>query len=150
MTQRERDRLVALRKADKRLITQKQAAQQTGLSERHLRRLLAKLRREGDQAVVHAARGRASNRKLSAKAEKQAVAILSQPVYAGFGPTLAAEYLEQAESPGGTRFGSGREGWRQSCRQAKQRLDEGLRSERQPARVASGAGIRRRPNDTQD
>ena len=95
MTQRERDRLVALRKADKKLITQKQAAQQTGLSERHLRRLLAKLRSEGDQAVVHAARGRASNRKLSAKAEKQAVAILSQPVYAGFGPTLAAEYLEQ-------------------------------------------------------
>ena len=47
MTQRERDRLVA--KAD--LITQKQAAQQTGLSERHLRRLLAK-RSEGDQAVV--------------------------------------------------------------------------------------------------
>ena len=85
MTQRERDRLVALRKADKKLITQKQAAQQTGLSERHLRRLLAKLRSEGDQAVVHAARGRASNRKLSAKAEKQAVAILSQPVYAGFG-----------------------------------------------------------------
>ena len=83
MTQRERDRLVALRKADKKLITQKQAAQQTGLSERHLRRLLAKLRSEGDQAVVHAARGRASNRKLSAKAEKQAVAILSQPVYAG-------------------------------------------------------------------
>ncbi len=95
MTQRERDRLVALRKADKKLITQKQAAQQTGLSERHLRRLLAKLRREGDQAVVHAARGRASNRKLSATAEKQAVAILSQPVYAGFGPTLAAEYLQQ-------------------------------------------------------
>ena len=62
MTQRERDRLVALRKADKKLITQKQAAQQTGLSERHLRRLLAKLRSEGDQAVVHAARGRASNR----------------------------------------------------------------------------------------
>ena len=95
LTQRERDRLVALRKADKKLITQKQAAQQTGLSERHLRRLLAKLRSEGDQAVVHAVRGRASNRKLSAKAEKQAVAILSQPVYAGFGPTLAAEYLEQ-------------------------------------------------------
>lgn len=95
MTQRERDRLVALHKADKKLITQKQAAQQTSLSERHLRRLLAKLRSEGDQAVVHAARGRASNRKLSAKAEKQAVAILSRPVYAGFGPTLAAEYLQQ-------------------------------------------------------
>ena len=42
-----------------------------------------------------AARGRASNRKISAKVEKQAVAILSKPLYAGFGPTLAAEYLQQ-------------------------------------------------------
>ena len=95
MTQRERDRLVALNKADKRLITQKQAAQQIGLSERQVRRLLAKLRSQGDRAVIHAARGRASNRKISAKVEKQAVAILSKPLYAGFGPTLAAEYLQQ-------------------------------------------------------
>ena len=85
MTQRERDRLVALKKADKKLITQKQAAQQSGLSERQLRRLLAKLRGQGDQPVIHAARGRCSNRKISAQVEKQAVALLSQPEYAGFG-----------------------------------------------------------------
>ena len=95
MTQRERDRLVALNKADKKLITQKQAARQIGLSERQVRRLLAKFRSQGDQAVIHGARGRASNRKISAKVEKQAIAILSRPLYAGFGPTLAAEYLEQ-------------------------------------------------------
>ena len=95
MTQRERDRLVALNKADKKLITQKQAAQQIGLSERHVRRLLAKLRSQGDRAVIHAARGRASNRKISAKVEKRAAAILSKPLYADFGPTLAAEYLQQ-------------------------------------------------------
>ncbi len=77
MTQRERDRLVALKKADKKLITQKQAAQQIGLSQRQCRRLLAKLRSEGDQAVIHAARGRSSNLRISAKLEKQAVAILS-------------------------------------------------------------------------
>ena len=70
MTQRERDRLVALKKADKKLVTQKQAAQQLGLSERQIRRLLAKLRSEGDRAVIHAARGRASNRKISAQVEK--------------------------------------------------------------------------------
>ena len=48
MTQREPGRLVALRKADQKLITQKQADQQTGLGERQLRRLLAKLRNQGD------------------------------------------------------------------------------------------------------
>ena len=36
MTQREHDRLVALKKADKKLITPKQAAQQTGLGKREL------------------------------------------------------------------------------------------------------------------
>ena len=95
MTQRERDRLVALNKADKKLITQKQAAQQIGRSERQLRRLLAKPRSQGDRAVIHGARGRASNRNISAKVEKQVVAILSKPLYAGFGPALAAEYLQQ-------------------------------------------------------
>ena len=95
MTQRERGRLVALSKADKKLITQKQAAQQIGLSERQCRRLLAKLRSEGEQAVIHAARGRSCNRRISATVEKQAVAILSQAAYAGFGPALAAEYLQQ-------------------------------------------------------
>jgi hypothetical protein len=34
-----------------------------------------------------------SNRKINADTEQKAIAILSQPVYRGFGPTLAAEYL---------------------------------------------------------
>ena len=38
-------------------------------------------------------RGLPSNRKISADTEQEAVAILSQPVYRGFGPTLASEYL---------------------------------------------------------
>jgi transposase len=95
MTQAERDRLVALKKAKKKLITQKQAAEEIGVTERQVRRLLRKLRRKGDQAVIHELRGRASNRKLSAEVERQAVAVLSDPVYRGFGPTLAAEYLHK-------------------------------------------------------
>ena len=95
MTQAERDRLVALQKAKKKLITQKQAAEEIGVTERQVRRLLRKLRRKGDQAVIHELRGRASNRKLSAEVEQQAVAVLSDPVYRGFGPTLAAEYLHK-------------------------------------------------------
>jgi hypothetical protein len=93
MTQAERDRLVALKKAKKKLITQKQAAEELGITERHLRRLLRELNRRGDQVVAHGLRGLPSNRKISADTEKEAVAILSQPVYRGFGPTLASEYL---------------------------------------------------------
>ena len=95
MTQAERDRLVALKKAKKKLITQKQAAEEIGVTERQVRRLLRKLGRKGDQAVIHELRGRASNRKLSAKVERQALAVLSDPVYRGFGPTLASEYLHK-------------------------------------------------------
>ena len=95
MTQAERDRLVALKKAKKKLITQKQAAEEIGVTERQVRRLLRKLRRKGDEAVIHELRGRASNRKLSAEVERQALAVLSDPVYRGFGPTLAAEYLHK-------------------------------------------------------
>ena len=93
MTQAERDRLVALKKAKKKLITQKEAAEELGITERHVRRLLRQLKRRGDQVVAHALRGLPSNRKISADTEQEAVAILARPVYRGFGPTLAAEYL---------------------------------------------------------
>ncbi|MDQ2949242.1 MAG: ISNCY family transposase [Acidobacteriota bacterium] len=93
MTQKERDRLVALKKAKKKLITQKQVAAELGISERQVRRMLQSLKERGDKAVVHAARGRRSNRKIAAAVEQRAVAILSREVYQGFGPTLAAEYL---------------------------------------------------------
>jgi len=95
MTQAERDRLVALKKAKKKLITQKQAAEEIGVTERQVRRLLRKLRRKGDRAVIHELRGRASNRKLPVEMEQRAMAVLAEPVYRGFGPTLAAEYLHQ-------------------------------------------------------
>src|SRR5205809_5943585 len=95
MSQAERDRLEALKKAKKKLITQKQAAEEIGVTERQVRRLLRKLRRKGDRAVIHELRGRASNRKLPAELEQRAIAVLSDPVYRGFGPTLAAEYLHQ-------------------------------------------------------
>jgi DNA-binding Lrp family transcriptional regulator len=93
MTQAERDRLVALKKAKKKLITQKQAAEELGITERHVRRLLRALKRRGDTAVVHALRGLPSNRKVDVETQREAVAILTRPVYRGFGPTLASEYL---------------------------------------------------------
>jgi transposase len=100
MTQKERDRLVALKKAKKKLITQREAAAEIGVSERQVRRMLRTLKERGDRAVVHAGRGRLSNRKIAEKVQRQAVEILSQDVYQGFGPTLAAEYLaKQHEVP---------------------------------------------------
>jgi hypothetical protein len=93
MTQDDRDRLVALKKAKKKLITQSEAAEELGVSTRQVRRLLCGLKKQGDKVVVHGLSGKPSNRKIEEKMERQAVRILSAPVYEGFGPTLASEYL---------------------------------------------------------
>lgn len=93
MTQKDRDRLVSLRKAKKKIITQRQAAEELDLSVRQIKRLLYGLKKRGDKAVIHGLRGKTSNRRIEEKVEKEAVKILSSPVYEGFGPTLAAEYL---------------------------------------------------------
>jgi len=93
MTQADRDRLVALKKAASGAITQRQAAAELDFSERQVRRLLAKLRGGGDKAILHGLRSRRSNRKMDEEIEQRAVAILKQDVYRGFGPTLAGEYL---------------------------------------------------------
>jgi transposase len=95
MTQRDRDRLVVLKKAQKKLIKQSQAAKELDVSPRQVRRLLRRLREQGDAAVVHALRGRQSNRRVSEETRQKIVQVLSQQQYRDFGPTLAAEYLHK-------------------------------------------------------
>jgi biotin operon repressor len=69
MTQAERD---LLEKAKKKLITQKEAADELGVTERHVRRLLRQLKRRGDKVVAHALRGLPFNHKISADTEQEA------------------------------------------------------------------------------
>jgi len=54
MSQADRDRLVALKKAKKKLITQREAAEELGISVRQVKRLIYGLKKHGDKAVVHA------------------------------------------------------------------------------------------------
>jgi Helix-turn-helix domain len=93
MTQQDRDRLVVLRKAEKKLIGQGQAARELGMTARQIRRLLQRLKQDGDKAVVHKLRGRPSNRRTEGKTREKIVRILSEEIYRDFGPTLASEYL---------------------------------------------------------
>jgi transposase len=113
MTQQDRDRLVVLKKAQRKLITQKQAATELDLGERQIRRLLKRLGTQGDKAVIHALRGRPSNRKLSEEVRQKVVAILSLPEWKGFGPTLASYHLAKDHD-----LRIGREALRQIMRQA--------------------------------
>jgi hypothetical protein len=61
------------------------------------------LKKRGDEAVVQGLRRVASKRRIGESVEKEAVKILSADVYAGFGPTLAAEtgtsHLAATETP---------------------------------------------------
>ena len=93
MTQADRDRLVTLRKAKKRLITQRQAAEELELSVRQVKRLVYALKKRGDKAVIHGLRGKPSNQRIAKTVEEEAIQILSADLYNGFGPTLASEYL---------------------------------------------------------
>jgi hypothetical protein len=95
MTQAERDRLVTLKKTQKRLIKQKDAAADLTVSVRQVQRLLKDLKARGDRVAVHGLRGQRSNHRIGEKIEAKAVAILKQEVYRGFGPTLASEYLRK-------------------------------------------------------
>src|ERR1035437_1147582 len=94
MSQKERDRLKVLHEAKKRQITQKEAGEQIGVSERWVRKLMGRMRREGDRAVVHGLRGRSSNRRIPAPIRERAVGWVKKE-YGDFGPTLAAEYLAE-------------------------------------------------------
>ena len=94
MSQKERDRLKVLHEAKQRQITQKEAAEQIGVTERWVRKLMGRMRREGDRAVVHGLRGRSSNRRMAAPIREQAVGWVKKE-YGDFGPTLAAEYLAE-------------------------------------------------------
>src|SRR4051794_32254717 len=125
MTQRDRDRLVVLRKAQRKLITQKQAAAELQVTERQVRRMLKRLKSEGDKAVVHGLCGKPSNRKLSEDVRAKALSILALPEWKGFGPTLASYHLAKDHD-----IGIGREALRQMMsgaglwRAKKQKIDE--------------------------
>src|SRR6266702_2486934 len=94
MSQRERDRLKVLHEAEKGHVTQKQAGAQLKLSERWVRKLVARLRKDGDGGILHRLRGRPSKRKLGEAVRAKVVRLVKRE-YADFGPTLAAEYLAE-------------------------------------------------------
>src|ERR1700693_3328987 len=96
LSQRERDRLKVLHEAQQKQLTQVGAAERLKVSDRHVRRMLLRLRERGDRSLVHGLRGRPSNRKLATRFEQKILVRLRQR-YADFGPTLAAEHLAQED-----------------------------------------------------
>jgi len=92
LSQKERDRLKVLHEVEQKQVRQREAAERLLLSVRQVRRLLQRVKREGDRGVIHRLRGRPSNRKTPA-AVRQGVLAQVRARYADFGPTLASEHL---------------------------------------------------------
>lgn len=93
MSQEERDKLEWLKRAKDKVISQREAAERMGISERWVRKLLRRMKKQGDRVVLHGLRGRASNRKIAAQVQAQAIEVLKQPDWHDFGPTFASEQL---------------------------------------------------------
>jgi hypothetical protein len=93
LTQKERDRLVILRQLADGTLKLGEAARRLGRSPRQARRLRRRFGVDGDAAVVHALRGRPSNRRLPEELRTKALAKSREPLYADFGPTLLSEHL---------------------------------------------------------
>ena len=85
-------RFQLVKKAIDHEITQKLVAEEIGLTDRQTRRLIRRVRVEGEKGVVHRSRGRTGSRHLD-PALKQKVLSLYLARYPDFGPTLASEKL---------------------------------------------------------
>jgi Homeodomain-like domain len=94
--QGELKRLHVIRKVLERVIKQVEAAEILLLSGRQIRRIVKRIRREGDRGIVHQSRGRPSNRRTPDKV-KSKVIRLYRAQYKDFGPTLASEKLSERD-----------------------------------------------------
>jgi hypothetical protein len=91
---KERDRMKVLREVKRGHLTQRWAAGQRGVTDRWVRKLLVRIKQEGDGGIVHRLRGRESNRRLP-ESRRAKVLKLVKAKYGDFGPTLACEYLAE-------------------------------------------------------
>lgn len=92
MSQGDLRRLEVIHKAIDKRVTQVEAAGILDLSDRQIRRLMARVSKDGDRGIIHASRGQPSHNAKDIKIKKKAIG-LCRGTYEGFGPTLASEKL---------------------------------------------------------
>lgn len=96
MSQEELKRVSLIRKALDREITQREVAEVLEICERQVRRIVGRVREDGDEGVIHRSRGRPSHRAIESGVKRKVIS-LCRSRYEGFGPTLAAEKLSELD-----------------------------------------------------
>ena len=94
MSQKEVKKYDIIKKLINKEINGTQAANTLKLTTRHIRRLKQKVKEKGIKGLIHVGRGKESNRRISDK-EKEKIKKLLHSKYSDFGPTFAAEKLDE-------------------------------------------------------
>lgn len=92
MTREEIRRYQIIRKVLDREINQQEASEVLRISDRQVRRVVKRVKVEGEAGVAHRSRGRTGNRSIK-QSFKEKVLKLYRSSYEDFGPTLASEKL---------------------------------------------------------
>lgn len=92
MSNREIDKLKVIQNTIDGRFKQAEAAKMLNISDRQVRRLCAKIRKDGNRGVIHGLKGKPSNHQLEAGLSEKALGLVKQ-YYPDFGPTFANEKL---------------------------------------------------------
>ena len=97
LSMKETERIAIMDNLIARLIKQKHAAKQLGISIRQVQRMVKRYKREGIKGLTHQSRGRVGNKAMPIE-KKDKIILLIKEKYPDFGPTLAAENLFERDS----------------------------------------------------
>jgi transposase len=96
MSRKEIKRYQVIRKVLEKQMKQKEAAEYFGISSRQVRRIVKRVKLQGEQGVIHKLRGKEGNRKLESSFKGKVLELYVKN-YRDFGPVLASEKMLERE-----------------------------------------------------
>ncbi|MCF7897757.1 MAG: helix-turn-helix domain-containing protein, partial [Candidatus Omnitrophica bacterium] len=96
MRQEELRRLHIVQKVLDKKLKQVEAADKLNLSYRQIKRIIKRIKKEGDKGVIHRLRGQPSKRRIPNKIRTKVIGVYKDK-YRDFGPTLASEMFFENE-----------------------------------------------------
>ena len=96
MSVRELRRLKIIHEVMEKQLTQVRAGELEELSDRQIRRMIKRVKKEGNTGIMHRSRGKESNRKIPKKIKTKAIRLYREK-YGDFGPTLASEKMKELD-----------------------------------------------------
>jgi radical SAM protein with 4Fe4S-binding SPASM domain len=96
MSRKELDRVPIIELVVSRKLTQVEAGSRLGLTDRHVRRLVAAFTKSGPSGLIHRLRGKPSNHRLPQELKNKTIDLVKEK-YSDFGPTFASEKLAKID-----------------------------------------------------